>query len=83
MHDFDDVWRRVVENAGREFHQYRGKVFMYSLQGRAISLSTTNQVIGRNEIKKAWEREPRKVSDLQDLRGPSYLFAIVTDPRIR
>ena len=83
MRDFEEVWKRIVENASRESRQYRRKPFTYTIKANSVYLSASNQVLGRKEFEKALERQPRKVSDLQDLRGPSYLFAVATDDRIR
>jgi hypothetical protein len=37
----------------------------------------------RQDFEKAWHRRPlTRTRELQDLQGPSYLFAILTDPRV-
>jgi hypothetical protein len=81
---FDGVWARVVAAAGQEFRQVRGKAFTYSVQGNALVPSTTNRELPRTHFEKAWERFPvRGPGELQDLQGPSYLYAVLTDPRVR
>jgi hypothetical protein len=40
-------------------------------------------VLARTQFQAAYERSPlRGPGQLQDLQGPSYLFAILTDPRV-
>jgi hypothetical protein len=79
---FDAVWSRVVAAEGQEFRQVRGKAFTYSVQGNAVVPSTTNRVLPRALFERAWERLPvAGPGELQDLQGPSYLFAILSDCR--
>ncbi|MFD1130613.1 hypothetical protein ACFQ3J_20940 [Paenibacillus provencensis] len=83
MKSFDDVWQIIVEQEGSEFQQVRGKIFTYQTVGNAITPSTTNYIISRSQLEKAWKRMPvNGPGEFQDLIGPSYLFAILTDPRI-
>ena len=83
MADFDVVWQRIVALQGQTFRQRRGKVFTYVISGGAVVPSTTNRLLSRSQFARAFERIPlRGPGQLQDLQGPSYLFAILTDPRI-
>lgn len=82
MSDVKDIWSRIVQHAGEEFRQYRGKPFTYSVTGNVLRPSTTNWNIPRSQFELAYKRDFKKVSDLQDLQGPSYLFAILSDTRI-
>lgn len=84
MRSIDHVWARIVANEGETFRQIRGKEFTYDVVGQGIRRSTTNQTLPKNTIAKALERMPVvSTTPLQDLRGPSYLFAILMDRRIR
>ena len=77
------VWRRIVSHPGAIFHQVRGRPFAYEARSRTICVHATNWVIGRAAVKQALTRMPLdRVSDLQDLSAPSYLYAILTDDRI-
>ena len=86
MHsEFEDIWNKIIANAGQSFTQLRGEQFTYSVSGTggSIALSRTNQNVGRATFESAWLRRPlSRPGALSDLRAPSYLFAILTDPRV-
>ena len=83
MDNFTTIWRRIVALEGSEFTQKTGRPFTYTLTGNAVVPSTTNRLLARTQFQKAHERSPiRGPGQLQDLQGPSYLFAILTDPRV-
>jgi len=83
MDDFTTVWDRIAALAGSEFVQKTGRVFTYTVTGNTIVPSTTNRVLARTQFQKAYARSPlHGPGQLQDLQGPSYLFAILTDPRV-
>ena len=76
-------WRRIVSRSGAIFNQDRGRPFTYEARRRTIYRHTTNWVIGRAAVEQALICMPLdRVSDLQDLSAPSYLYAILTDDRI-
>lgn len=80
----DEVWRRIAAYEGETFRQVRGQAFTYALDGTALKPSTVNQNLSQATFEKALERVPlRSTTDVQDLRGPSYLYAILMDSRIR
>jgi hypothetical protein len=80
---FDAVWQRILELAGEEFRQVRGGVFSYIVDGNHVIPTRTNHRFARSQIEEAFNRMPVSgPSAFQDLRGPSYLFAILTDPRV-
>jgi hypothetical protein len=84
MAGFDEVWHRIVALRGETFRQRRGKPFTYAVSGNSLKPSTTNRQLPRSHFARAFERAPLDgPGQLQDLQGPSYLFAILTDPRIR
>ncbi len=84
MADVDTVFDRIVAHQGERSTLARGGTFSYRVIGRhTVSLDRTNQKLSRDTFKQAIERCPLvTTTQLQDLRGPSYLFAILTDPRI-
>jgi hypothetical protein len=83
MAGFDAVWRRIAAFQGHTFRQRRGKPFTYVVSGGCVVPSTTNRLLPRSQFARAFERAPLGgPGQLQDLQGPSYLFAILTDPRI-
>jgi hypothetical protein len=80
----DAVWARIKANEGKSFRQIRGKEFTYAVVGSALVPNTTNQNISRAHFEEAMKLMPmRDTTLLQHLRGPSYLFAILMDQRIR
>lgn len=81
---FSNVWSKIIIHEGEVFTQIRGKEFTYIIVGNSIVPSTTNRNIHMNQFEKAYELMPLKnTSAIQDLQGPSYLYAILTDSRIR
>ncbi|RTE09619.1 hypothetical protein [Paenibacillus whitsoniae] len=83
MKSFESVWLRIVAHEDSEFRQVRGKTFKYKMNGNAIVPNTTNYLIAKSQIERAWERMPvRGPGEISDLIAPSYLFAILADERI-
>lgn len=79
----EDVWNRIAACAGQTFRQMRGKEFTYALVANHIVLDATNQNLTRSEIAKALPYLPLKsTAAIQHLRAPSYIYALLTDPRI-
>lgn len=81
---FDTIWTRIKENEGQTFRQIRGREFTYSIVGSAIIPSTTNQNIPKAHIEEAAALLPlQNTVAVQYLRGPSYIYAVLMDNRIR
>ncbi len=84
MSQFEDVWKRIVACEGAVFRQLRGKEFRYRVTGGSVVPTTTNRQLAKSHFARAYERLPVSgPGELQDLQGPSYLYAILTDPRVR
>ena len=80
---FDAVWSRIESNAGERFHQKRGGEFTYAIVSGCVIPDRTNRNLHRSQFQKAYDRMPiAGPGDLQDLQGPSYLYAILNDPRV-
>lgn len=80
----DIVWKRICDNQGQEFRQIRGKIFTYSIRGNTAYLNCTNRSFSKSTIKQALEFVPLKNTvPLQHLQAPSYLYAILTNERIK
>lgn len=80
----DEVWRRIIAREGDTFRLVRGQTFTYKVDGKVLRPSTVNQNLSRATFERALERVPLlSTADVQDLRGPSYLYAILMDDRIR
>lgn len=83
MSEFDPRWQRIVALQGETFFQKRGKPFRYRILGNSVVPTTTNRMLLRSDLARAFDRVPlRGPGELADLQGPSYLFAILTDPRV-
>lgn len=84
--DIETVWSRIEVHAGEEFRQIRGGAFRYQVC-RCRSCLVPDRVnfnLPRSDFEKALELVPfGNTVPLQHLRGPSYLYAILMDPRIR
>lgn len=83
--DIEVVWSRILAHQGQVFHQVKGQAFTYQVSGNALIPSTTKAKIYKSQFAKALEHAPfNKVSDIPpDVFGPSYVYAILMDPRIR
>ena len=80
---FETIWQRIEAFAGQEFRQKRGGEFTYVIESGCVSPNRTNRMLPRSQFEQAWERMPPDgPGALQDLQGPSYLWAILIDPRI-
>lgn len=80
----ESIWKRISENEGEVFKQKRGAEFTYEVKGNSIKLSRTNRIVSKNTFIEALKHIPLdNTVPLQHLQGPSYLFAILMDSRIR
>ena len=78
------VWERIRAHAGCVFRQLRGREFTYEVRGNVLRPNTTNRNIPKSDFDKAIRLLPIKNTvPLQNLQGPSYIFAILADERIR
>lgn len=80
----EEVWSRIEAHAGETFRQIRGAEFTYEVRSGAIWPDRTNRALPRSHVERALEHVPLSSTvPLQRLQGPSYLYAILMDPRIR
>jgi hypothetical protein len=84
MVDIGTVWSRIAAHAGEDFRLVRGDLFQYEVPGNYLLPVGRVRHLSRTNFAKALDRLPlentRSVSDLQ---GPSYVYAILMDSRIR
>jgi hypothetical protein len=84
MPDIDTVWQRIESHTGETFHQKLGGAFKYEVTNGQVRPDRTNQQIPRSHFEKALAGVPLQgPGRINDLRGPSYIYAILMDPRIR
>ena len=83
--DVETVWARIVAHQGEPFRQIKGQVFTYRVEGNAVVPSTVNVKIQKSQFAKALPHVPfQRVADVpKDVFGPSYVYAILMDERIR
>lgn len=84
MASMDTVWARIKASQGEAFHQIRGGDFRYKVSGTSVIPDRTNQNIPRSHFAEALDLVPlSNTVAVQHLRGPSYIYAILMDRRIR
>ena len=82
--DPNEVWRRIEQNAGEKFRQLGGRPFTYKIRSRCVVPSTTARQIHRSQFDRALKLVPlENTVPVQHLQGPSYIYAILMDARIR
>jgi hypothetical protein len=78
------VWQRIRAHAGEEFTLVRGGVFQYEKFDNYLRPLGRVRHLSRSNFAKALPRLPlQNTADVNDLQGPSYVFAILMDERIR
>jgi hypothetical protein len=81
---FDRVWQRIEAHAGETFRQIRGGEFAYEVRSGAVWPDRTERALPRSHFEQAFAHVPLTLTvPLQRLQGPSYLYAILMDRRIR
>ncbi len=81
--EIDEVWERIETKAGEIFHLVRGRAFTYRIVGGHVVPDRTPQQIPKSHFARALELVPLGgPGEIQNLRGPSFVFAILSDPRI-
>lgn len=84
MVPLEAIWARIKACEGETFRQIRGGEFTYTVAGSAVIPDRTNQNIPRAHFEEATTLLPlSNTVPVQHLRGPSYIYAILMDSRIR
>ena len=83
--DFETTWANIVKCAGQEFTTKTGLPFTYEIVNEYVVPDRTGYPLAKSNFEKASEianlRGPGQINKL--VRGPSYVYAILRDPRIR
>lgn len=83
MTGFGSIWDRIVAHQGETFYLVRGAPFTYRVVSGCVVPDRTRRQLSRSHFERALARMPlRGPGDIQDLQGPSYIYAILSDPRI-
>ena len=80
----DKIWWRIERHAGEEFRLIGGKVFSYEVPGNYLRPIGRVRHLSKTNFGKALAHVPLdNTGSVSDLQGPSYVYAILMDPRIR
>jgi hypothetical protein len=83
--EFQAIWDNIVKHQGELFRTITDLPFTYIIKGNSVVPDRTNYPISKNEFKKAYKLEflsgPGQINNL--VRGPAYVYAILTDIRIK
>jgi hypothetical protein len=78
------MWKRIEARAGDEFSTIWGLPFTYTVVHGAVRPNRTNWRIPRADFEAALNLVPLKnTAVVQHLQGPSFVYAILMDDRIR
>jgi hypothetical protein len=82
------VWRIIQDHQGEQFQTVRGLPFTFEVQGNGIWFfrdgKRVNRKLTRTQLDLAVSRCPLKsTTEIKDLMDYPYLFALLTDRRIR
>jgi len=85
MDSFDEVWSRIRDCAGQEFHTKTGVTFTYRVTEGSVIPDHTGYPIHMSQFQKAHVLMPlRGPSEINRLvRGPAYVYALLADVRTR
>ena len=86
--NFPVVWQRIREHAGEMFETKRGMKFSYALEGDGFFPEGRNQRIDISDLEKAFGNVPCEGPShisygFREIRGTSYVWAVLHDRRIR
>ena len=80
----DEIWQRMKIFEGEIFRTIKNLEFTYGISGDVLIPSRTEYHLTKSDVSKVLKRVPLKgpgeISN--DVRGPSYLWAILHDSRI-
>ena len=82
---FEHIWAKIKANEGEQFYTKTKLPFTYQIVNDCVVPDRTNYPLAKTEFVKASKVEnltgPGQINNL--VRGPAYVYAILTDPRIR
>ncbi len=85
MRSIEEVWNLLRTLEGEEFHTKTGKPFTFSVSGDVLRVSRTEYNLSKGNFAKGLAIVPIEgPGTVQSLvRGPSYVWAILHDARVR
>jgi hypothetical protein len=83
-HDISTVWNRIQSRAGETFTLKRGEQFTYHISASCLVPDRTNRQLPKGDFAKALDLVPLTgPGQILYLQGPSYVYAVLMDDRIR
>ncbi|HHY82177.1 MAG TPA: virion tegument protein [Clostridiales bacterium] len=83
--EFDAIWTNIINHAGEQFFTKTKLPFTYKIVSNCVVPDRTNYPINKADFEKAAKitplHGPGQINSL--VRGPAYVYAILTDKRIR
>ncbi len=81
---FEEVWKRIVANAGQTFHTKDNTNFTYSIHGDEFHASPPSQKIQKSDFARAYEQIPihKDALNVKIVKGPAFVWEVLHDPRI-
>jgi len=80
----ESIWENIKRHEGEVFYTVSGLEFTYQVVGEKLIHTRSKVAIPKSAFEKADVLNPQKPSDLHnDVVGPSYIYAIISDSRIR
>ena len=80
----ESIWENIKRHEGEIFYTVSGLEFTYQVVGENLIHTRSKVAISKSAFEKAIVLNPQKPSDLHnDVVGPSYIYAIISDSRIR
>ena len=82
---FSETWNKILLNEGELFHTKTRKEFRYKIDGNNVVPDRTDYPLHISNFEKAYKMMPisgpGEISN--DVRGSSYVWAILNDKRIK
>lgn len=73
---------KLKELEGETFYTVTGKPYTYKfVRENAILTTRTKYVLNLSNFEKALKIRPTELRQIREVRGPSYVFGIITDKR--
>lgn len=84
---FDHIWAKIERHQGQEFQTKRGKPFRYTVKYGCVIPDHTDRNLPGSHFEAVWAmgstEGPAEVAKRDPkIQGPSYIWAILNDPRI-
>ena len=79
-----NIWDNVKLYQGEVFKTVTGLEFTYYVDGNILHHTRSKATISKSCFEKAVQLNPQKPSDLHNaVAGPSYVYAIISDKRLK